>query len=292
MLTKPSLGFIGAGKVGSTLSRLLFATGYEVRAIYSRTPGNAAALAKQVGAQAVTSPVEVAATTDLIWLTVSDNAVLEITERLGESNLQGWGVIHTSGVHEHSILSDLKDQGAMIGSLHPIFPFADIETSVKQLPGAVFGVQAEDATLKLWLDEIVAALHGTVLNVPAGQKALYHCALVFASNYGVTLYAIAERLLTSLGSEKGIAEQALNGLVGGMVENLREQGIPNALTGPLTRGDASTVKTHIDGLLQFDRTLADLYVRLAAQSVPMLRARGINTDWINEALMRSNLDAD
>lgn len=289
---KPTIGFVGAGKVGSTLARLLHTAGYNVTAIYNRTPGIAENLTTQVGAQIVATPGQVATLAQVVFLTVSDDSLAEVVASLPEGTSNDRAFVHMSGVYEHSVLNKLAASGAMIAGLHPIFPFADIVTAEKGLPGAVFGVQVDAEELKLWLVDIVAALKGTILYVPRGQKSLYHAALVFASNYGVTLYAIAERLLVSLGSEKAVVDQALNGLVAGMVNNLRMRGIPDALTGPLTRSDATTIRLHIGGLEKFDAQLADLYVQLAEHSLPMLKARGIDTDWIDDALTGRKLDAD
>src|SRR5690606_17251414 len=105
------------------------------------------------------------------------------------------------------------------------FPFADVESAVANLLGATFAVEAQDETLREWLNEIVAALNGRVLAIPPGKKAVYHAAMVFASNYTVTLYALAERLLLELGAERDTADAALDSLLGGTVANLRLRGI-------------------------------------------------------------------
>ena len=274
------------------LARLLHDSGYQVGAIYNQTSDKAQLLAKQVGAKVVARPTEVSSLVDLVFLTISDDGLTALASELAQGIVKGRGFVHTSGVYEHSVLSQLSEYGAMIGGLHPIFPFADIESSVIGLPGKVFGIQADEPKLRLWLNEIVVALKGTALFVPSGRKALYHCALVFASNYGVTLFAIAQRILLSLGSDKAIADRALSGLFGGMAKNVRVQGIPEALTGPLTRADSETVRAHMAELIKFDQELAELYRRLAVQSMPMLEERGIDTDWIANALLGSKSDAD
>jgi len=60
----PGLSIIGAGKVGSTLARLLFQADYPVRAILSRTFENAQALAALVDAHAVHTGQEAIAEAD------------------------------------------------------------------------------------------------------------------------------------------------------------------------------------------------------------------------------------
>ncbi len=282
---KPTLGFIGLGKVGIPLARLWYAAGFSVSAVYSRTSAKAADLGAQIGAMAAVKPEEVIEAADLTLLTVPDDAIETIAHGFQRKDWSGKAVIHTSGARDGTALRALAERGVMVGSLHPIFPFADVETSVTNVPGTVFALEAESEVLRSWLTGMVEALRGHILAIPAGKKAVYHSALVFASNYTVTLYAIAEQLLVGLGAEQATADQALNGLMRGTLENLREQGIPGALTGPLVRGDVGTIAAHLESLA--DTPFAELYRQLARHSYPMLQARQVNIDFI-ERIMRQS----
>jgi predicted short-subunit dehydrogenase-like oxidoreductase (DUF2520 family) len=285
MTGKPALGFIGAGKVGIPLARLGYANDYAVRAVYSRTGAHARELAGQVGATAEATVDAVIDAADLTLFTVPDDAIESAAGQVTRADLRGKAIIHTSGARDAAALAVLAARGAIVGSLHPIFPFADADTAATNLPGAVFALEAEDAVLRGWLVGLVEALRGHVLAVPPGQKALYHSALVFASNYTVTLYAIAERLLLGLGAEKGVANEALNGLLHGTAENVQQRGIPDALTGPLVRGDSGTIAAHLAALEE--TPFADLYRQLARQSYPMLEARQVDSDPIERIIRQS-----
>lgn len=292
MSVKLRLGFVGAGKVGTTLARLLYKRDYTIAWVYSRNTKHAAELAQFVHADVSPSVGVLAASCDLIFLTVTDDAILEIVEQFGDIALKDKAVIHTSGVHEATLLQSLAARGAMIGSLHPAFPFAGVEDAVIRLPGATFALQAEEPLLRDWLTAIVAALDGRMLRIASGQKALYHSALVFASNYGVTLYAIAQRLLIASGAQPEMAAQTLNTLLSGMVQNIVSQGIPDALTGPLVRGDVSTIEGHLVALGIEDVDLRELYVRLAEQTLSLVGARGSDTKAVETILRRVMDDAD
>jgi predicted short-subunit dehydrogenase-like oxidoreductase (DUF2520 family) len=213
-------------------------------------------------------------------LTVPDDRIEFVAKGLKNSEVRSKSVIHTSGVHDSSLLSALAEQGAMTGSLHPVFPFADVETAVANLPGSAFAVETDAEPLREWLVDLVYALDGQMLNIPMGHKALYHAALAIASNYTVTLYAVAEQLLLQLGIEQKAADHALNTLVAGAVGNLQAHGIPGALTGPLVRADISTITAHLEALGQVEKGLKDLYIALARLSFPMLQARGVTPESI------------
>jgi predicted short-subunit dehydrogenase-like oxidoreductase (DUF2520 family) len=283
---KPTLGIVGAGKAGSTLARLWSQRGYRITAVNSRTPEHMYLLAKKVDARAANSAIEVIAAADLTLFTVPDDVIVPLSESVAEicGDLTGKAIIHTSGSHGAESLNALANRGALTGGLHPAFPFADIETSIAKLPGATFALETSDARLRNWLYDLTMALDGRVLDIPHGKKALYHAALTVASNYAVTLYAQAQGILLSLGAERSTAEHALNVLVGATADNLRAKGIPDALTGALVRGDVGTVAAHIAALENYSPPLATLYIELARLTLPLLEARGVPLEAVQEIL--------
>lgn len=281
------IAVVGAGRVGSALARLWHRAGFRIESIASRTPGHAEALAAALSARVARSPHE-SAEADLIVLAVPDDAIKDVVDEWRDLALDGRGVIHTSGAHDRMVLSPLAAQGAQIGSLHPAFPFAAVDLAVDRLPGSAFAVEAVDEPLRCWLIALVKALEGHALEVPPGAKALYHAALVFASNYTVTLYSLADRLLAAIGAEQESARAALDGLLAGTVANLRERGLPEALTGPLVRADLGTLRAHLAALHAVDPALADLYAGLARASYPMLTQRGVDTASIEDIFRQAD----
>lgn len=261
---------VGAGKVGVTLARLLAARSYVIETVYSRTYAHADALAQAVNAVAVEAARDLRG--DLLLLTVPDDAIRATAERLEGFN--GRAVVHTSGAHDANLLAALAARGIQVGSLHPAYPFASVERAMAGLPGASFAVEAEAEPLQGWLRGIVGALNGQVISVPPGEKALYHAALTLLSNYTVTLYALAERLLLGLGADEAAAVKALNSLLAGTAENLRAKGTPNALTGPLVRGDVETIEAHLLALRATEPAIADVYRGLARLTLPLAAERG------------------
>ena len=226
---------------------------------------------------------------DLVLLTVPDDAIHATAAQL--VGFSGKAVVHTSGAHDARVLLTLTEQGIRVGSLHPVYPFADVENALSGLMGATFAVEAEDTVLRSWLCELVAALEGSVLLIPAGKKALYHAALVFVSNYTVTLYSVAEMLLIQLGTDKATVDHALNTLIAGTVVNLHSNGLPAALTGPLVRADVGTIAAHLQALDAVDENLGEVYRQLARLTYPLLQARGIALDEIERVVEQEVDDA-
>jgi predicted short-subunit dehydrogenase-like oxidoreductase (DUF2520 family) len=282
-MSRPKLGFIGAGKVGGTLARLASEQGYQVSTIYSRTSNHASFLAQAVAAKVVDSPHKVVEQSDLVLLTVPDGAIQRVVQDLLTSDSKGKGVVHTSGAYSIDVLERVNGSGGMVGSLHPAYPFSGIDTN---LEGITFALEASHPLLEDWLSEFVSALNGVALYLPSGTKALYHAALVVASNYTVSLYATAERLLLGVGASPLSASNALNELVGATVRNLQQQGIPDALTGPLVRNDVRTIEDHLTALSTVDTELAMVYRQLARLTYPVLKARGIDIEDIERVLQQ------
>lgn len=280
---KPIIGIIGAGKVATVLTRLMVQSGYVIGAVYNRTTERAHVLANQVDSIAVASPEDVIAHANLIVIGVTDDAIQSIADRIAGQDWQGKAVVHLSGALSAQALMALKSAGAEVGSLHPALPFADVDTPLESVRGAVVAVEAETSRLQSWLMAIVTACGARPIVLSTEQKARYHAALVIASNYTVTLYAIAQDLLTQAGADADTAQAALNPLLSATVDNLRVQGLPQALTGPLVRSDVGTISAHLHALAETPE-IAGLYRSLARATYPLLHARGVSIDLIEETL--------
>src|SRR5204863_9917097 len=133
-----------------------------------------------------------------------------------------------------------------------------------------------DGALVAQLDRLVELLGGTPLHLRAEEKTLYHAAATIASNYTVTLAALAADLLV----REGIAPDAnaalghLIPLLRGTIDNLDTLGLPDALTGALARGDAGTVARHIEALQACAPDTAQLYRHLARLTLPLATEKG------------------
>jgi predicted short-subunit dehydrogenase-like oxidoreductase (DUF2520 family) len=269
---RPKLGFIGAGRAGSALAMALAATGYDVVAIASRTAASATTLAAALPkAQAVDGPQTVVDSTDLVFITTPDVAIESAVSGLRWR--PGIAVVHTSGVETRSLLQKAADAGAETGSLHPLQTFAGREQGAAKLHGSVFAVEAEGGLRQTLLD-IVSALGGRAIELEAEDKALYHASAVFASNYVITLMQLASDVWLRFGWERQAAVMALLPLMQGAVKNIETLGLPRALTGPIARGDTSTVQRHIDALSEREMALVAPYSQLGLQTISMAQAQG------------------
>jgi predicted short-subunit dehydrogenase-like oxidoreductase (DUF2520 family) len=285
---RPRVGFVGAGRTGRALATALAAAGYAVNAVTSRSGGPADALAAALeGCRAVPTPQEVADACDLVLITTPDGAIREVAESVAWR--PGQAAVHVSGCETRATLAAAAARGAATGSLHPLQTFT-AHGAPPDLRGVVFAVEAE-GELRETLLAMVGRLGGAALELRAEEKALYHAAAVFASNYAVTLVKLATDLWLRFGWERPAALRALLPLLKGTVANLEEAGLPVALTGPIARGDIETVGRHLEALAEAAPELLPAYRELGRQTLPLaLRAGGLAEE--RAAALRALLDGE
>ncbi len=270
------IGFIGCGRVGSALALLLQQAGYEVVGVASRRQTSAEILAERLGCPALDGP-EVARQADALFLTTSDDAIAPVSAALAgvAAFHDGQIVLHLSGALTSEALAPAAAQGAITLSLHPIQSLASVEQAIAILPGSYFSIEGDDRGF-CFAREVVARLKGQSFLLDAGAKVLYHAACVAASNYFVGLLACSLDLLEEADIPEEMRLPALLPLVAGTLNNIRTLGIPQALTGPIARGDAGTLEKHLAALEGLPEQLR-IYLSLGLKTVDVARAKGTIT---------------
>jgi len=269
---RPRIGFIGAGVVGTAIASRLFEAGYPIVSVYSRTKARAVRLAERIGADVPDDPQGVVDVAEVVFLTVPDDAIEEVAGSLSWS--AGKSAVHCSGSRSLEPLSEVARAGGSVGVLHPLQAFATAEQAEKNLKGSAFAIEASDGDLRSELERIARSLGGRPFFLAGEKKALYHASATIASNYLVTLLDLASSLWERFGSTKEDGLRSLLPLVKGTVENLKEVGLPDALTGPISRGDVGTIRRHIEALSEVAPELAAVYKELARVTIPIALAKG------------------
>jgi predicted short-subunit dehydrogenase-like oxidoreductase (DUF2520 family) len=141
------------------------------------------------------------------------------------------------------------------------------------------GVGADEASLRRTLFHLVRQLGGSPFAVPSQGKVLYHAAGMFASPLLTSLLAGAAGCLRAAGLEDRDAERLLGPIAAATVANVTRRGLRQSLSGPLARGDTSTVKLHLRAL-EPHPLLGSVYRSLAALALETLPTRD------TEALLR------
>ncbi len=275
------VGFIGAGTVGTALAVSLSQKGYKVLAVSSRSLASAQKLAQLVpGCQICQTAQGVADAAELVFITTPDDIISKVASEIKWH--KGQDVIHCSGAHSIDILEPARQLGANVGSFHPLQTFASVNEAIKNLPGSTFALEAEEPLLSR-LKELASILNGRWVELKPGDKVLYHTAAVFVSNYLVTLVKLALDLWQGFGVPPKEATESLLPLLKGTMNNIENIGLPDCLTGPIARGDLSTISKHLNALKSKNPSLFATYKDLGLQTISVALAKGkIDTDRAEE----------
>jgi predicted short-subunit dehydrogenase-like oxidoreductase (DUF2520 family) len=256
-----SMGVIGAGRVGSVLASRFRAAGFPLAGVSGRSQASRLRIATLLPDVDVLTPVEVAAASDILVLAVPDDSLIAVAEELAASGAvrPGQYVLHTSGRHGLDALAALTRLGARPIAFHPAMTFTGTSVDFERSP--VFGLTAAPADRAL-AEELVAALGGVPMWVAESDRALYHAALAHGANHLVTLVAQSMDLLTTAGASDPAA--VLRPLLTAALDNVLAYG-DAALTGPVVRGDVTTIRAHVDALAaaDVDDATVDAYLELA-----------------------------
>lgn len=261
VMGRPSIGVVGAGRVGSVLAAGLRAAGYPVVGVSGRSAASRMRISTMLPGIPTLEPREVAVAADVLVLAVPDDDLIAVAEQLAASGAvrPGQPVLHTSGRHGLDALAALARVGARPIAFHPAMTFTGTDVDLGR--GPVFGLTAAPADRPL-AEELVAALGGVPMWVEESDRALYHAALAHGANHLVTLVAQSMDLLRTAGAADPAA--VLRPLLTAALDNVLAYG-DAALTGPVVRGDVTTIRAHVDALAaaEVDDATVDAYLELA-----------------------------
>jgi predicted short-subunit dehydrogenase-like oxidoreductase (DUF2520 family) len=216
----------------------------------------------------------------VVFLTVPDTAIAHVAARLAEGNAIPSAVafVHASGALELGALGPLAGRHA-IGSFHPLRSFPE-PGPPEAFRDIVIAVDASNPRLLRTLNRLARDLGAKPRRVDDSQRAVYHAAAVFASNYVVTLLAEAVGLLELSGWSQKDAVKGLTALAEGAVANVAKRGPTAALTGPIRRGDAATVGHHLAALAAGRRGARriDLYRMLGKLALEIAERAGLEPE--------------
>jgi predicted short-subunit dehydrogenase-like oxidoreductase (DUF2520 family) len=248
------VAIIGAGRMGRGLSLALQEAGVEV------------------GLLDRTRRAEDTLRAALVLIAVPDDSIGTVAADLARGRAVGQRhvVLHLSGLLDRGALDPLADTGAALGSFHPLQSVADPSTASARLRGAFAGLEGDDRAVHAG-ERLAGALGMHPVRLAPGAKAAYHAGAVIASNYVVVLASVAEGLARKAGVSPAEARALYLPLMQGTVANLG-LGPAAALTGPVRRGDAATVRRHLAALAPGDRAL---YRALGLVALGLAREAGL-----------------
>jgi predicted short-subunit dehydrogenase-like oxidoreductase (DUF2520 family) len=240
----PSVAIVGAGRLGTALARALRAAGVDVVGPL----GRGAAVADCEIALLCVPDAEIPAAA----------AALAAPGQAAERRFVG----HTSGA---TPLTALDAAGGEAFGLHPLQTFAGGEAP-ERFAGAGCAIAGATPAALAVADDLAVRLGMRPFEIADSGRAAYHAAASVASNFLVTLQAVAEELAAGAGIDRDDARALLAPLVRSTVENWAAVGPERALTGPVVRGDRGTVERQRDAVGRTAPHLLPLFDELVART--------------------------
>lgn len=277
-MSLPPVTLIGTGALGTACLRAFDRYRIPVKSIYNRTAPPAPETLFSAGMPFTGAfPETVDRLGGLIFITVADEAIEPVAGRLAglEGDWDGRHVVHCSGTLSSAVFDPLARKGAGTASFHPLQTF-NARSGPEDFNGIRFSTEGNPATVKL-LERMAATLEASLYPATPESKPYIHLAAVLSANYLFGLMEAARKA----GEEGSLPGEplmeALQPLVEQTARNIGEEGLEGALSGPIARGDAGTVRRHLE-LLSDNPELQDLYRRLGREVLGIVRRTGKGDD--------------
>jgi predicted short-subunit dehydrogenase-like oxidoreductase (DUF2520 family) len=273
-----SVSIIGPGNWGISLAHALVVAGVGLDEVIVPSGRSGRRYAAWARALPRTTLDRARLEADVLWLCVPDAAIAHVThrlvkqvvKRLGERPLKGQIVVHSSGALSSTVLQEAARVGASVASVHPVMSFPT--RAPVALEGVPFGVEA-DASSRRILNAIIRRMGGRPFAVKTANKALYHAIGMLSSPLLVSHLAAAQQTAALAGFTSREARRLIEPIARATLDNFFLRGAGKSFSGPIARGDAQTIRLHLQAL-EPHPILAGVYRSLALYALDALPAPG------------------
>ena len=275
------IGIISAGRVGSVLGAALRACEHTIVGVHAVSEASQERAAMLLPDVPLLPVEQIAERSELLILAVPDDELPGLVTYLVSSGsiTAGQILVHTSGRHGTEALAPATALGAIGLAIHPAMTFTGMSVDLQRLNGTCFAVTGPAPFIPI-AQALVVEMGGEPVHVAEADRALYHAALAHAANHLVTILGQSQQMLASIGIED--PARYMGPLVRAAVDNALASG-EGALTGPVVRGDAGTVKAHVQALNEYSEhektsDITDSYAALAHATAKRAHNRGLLND--------------
>jgi len=261
----------GAGKAGASLARALRAAGIDTQLRAARS-----GLPRAIDA-------------DVVVLAVRDRDLEPLAVRLRDAGLvpKQAVVVHVAGALGPEPLAALRGSCAGVAQMHPMISFAsDASRAAPDLSRGNVHVHGDPRAVSR--ARRLARILGMTPRTIAGLDPIaYHAAAGLVANGAAALAAVGAELLVKAGVAPAVAPKMLGPLLRSVAENVERLGLPEALTGPVRRGDVAGLEKHLATLRAKLPQAVSLYLAAAEAQLPLARAIGDAPGETFDAIARS-----
>lgn len=247
----------GAGKLGTSFSKDLRRAGHDV----TLRPARKGLPKKPIDA-------------DVLILALRDRDLRPAAEAIRDAGLLSKRAVavHVAGALDAEPLAPLRAVCKGVAQMHPMIAFASAKFGPSLERGNVHVQGDPPAVAKA--RAIARSLGMTPRTIEGLDTVAYHASAGLVANGAAALSAVGAELLVKAGVPREVAPKMLGPLLRSVAENVEALGFPEALTGPVRRGDVKGLEKHVATLRAKLPDAVPLYVASAEAQLPLARAIG------------------
>lgn len=278
------LNIIGCGRAGGTVAAALAASGkVGIGEVLNRSRASAEKAVAVLGAgRAIDDPAGFS-DAEIFLIATSDGGIEPAAGALAAAvpDLGGRVVFHLSGRFGPQVLAAAGAAGADLAAVHPVRSMPRLSTDAAAFAGTLCIAEGSRTALDMLKAPFEAAGAGW-REVEGLERGLYHAALAIISNVTKGVIWKAQNWLERAGLDADTAADASHSLLSITTEDVFRDGVRHSITGPVVRGDTSTIEAHLDALEAVGRDDAEVYRVLARTVLELANERGDLDDEVLE----------
>jgi predicted short-subunit dehydrogenase-like oxidoreductase (DUF2520 family) len=270
------INIIGCGQAAGSLARLwLQADSLVIGDVLNRSAASTESAVKMIGSGKAAYSIESMQAADFWLIGTSDQQISSVAHSMAanRSDLEGAIVFHLAGRFGVDVLTPLQEEGAALAALHPVRSLTHSDLSLNDFEGTACIADGAPAALEA-LKPLITSIRGNWLPVSNINRGLYHAAVAITSNVTKGISWKAQNWLQEAGLPAKTSAAVTHQLLQSTMEDLFRIGARQSITGPVVRGDTSTIEAHIAALQSVYPDDVDVYRILARTVLELAQDRG------------------
>lgn len=272
----PRINIIGCGRAAGSLARLWLAAGsVSIGDVVNRSEGSTRNAVRLMGAGAVRPDIAQMRRADFWLIGTGDDQIASVAESLAKmpGKVRKSLVFHLAGRFGIAVLNPLDNLDVHLAALHPVRSLTDAQLTLDGFKGTACVAEGPELALEA-LQPLVTSIGGTWLPVSGIDRGLYHASVSIISNITKAVAWKAQKWQRKAGLPEQTAATVTHQLLQSTMEDLFRSGARQSITGPVVRGDTSTIEAHIEAVRSSHPEDLDVYRVLARTVLELAQERG------------------
>ena len=260
--SKPRVVVVGFGRLGGALCLGL----KRARIPVSALPRSGGSIREATRLRIPLADPETLERADLCVLAVPDTAIADVAADVLPDLGSKTALIHCAGALDLTAFGPAAESHVR-GSFHPLCAVSSREDS---LAGHTVAIAATRPALARTLASVGRAVGLNPISVDERHRAAYHAGAMLSAGGLVAVASAAVESLGRAGIPPADALEALIPLMRSAISGLERRGLPDALTGPVVRGDAEVIAHHLADIPQATR---EIYRAVTTRMLALARGK-------------------